>query len=147
MMHAREDWQGMQRLAVIGARISFGAMGGFALIVILAGESGFTALLGADYAEVYLLAVIIAIGQSAAAFCGGTVLVLNMTRREGMSSRHSTWTAIANIALNALLIPFWGALGAAVATVVTTLAMQILAWNRVRKELSFRTDAFAQVIR
>lgn len=144
-LYAQYNRVRMQRLAVLGSRAAFAAMLVFALTLVAVGEAGFVGLFGAEYGAVYGLTVILAAGQTAAAFCGGTTLMLNMTRRETSAARYGAGTALANIALNAVLIPFWGAFGAAIATIVTTLAMQALAWNRVRIDLSVRTDAFARV--
>lgn len=144
-MYSKDDLAGIQRLAVYGSRIAFAATGVFALVLIAIGERGFTFVLGPDYAEVYTLTILLAVGQAGSAFFGGTVLLLNMTRRERSSARYATWTAVANIALNAVLIPFFGAMGAAVSTILTMLAMQCLAWNMVRKDVGVRSDAAARI--
>jgi O-antigen/teichoic acid export membrane protein len=54
-------------------------------------------------------------------------------------------TAIGNIALNLLFIPFFGALGAAFATILTNVIMQVLSWRRLVRDLGMRTDAFAGI--
>jgi O-antigen/teichoic acid export membrane protein len=111
------------------------------------GEGGFVRLLGPAYADVYYLALWLAVGQAGSTFFGGTVILLNMTRRENLSARYATWTAIANIALNASLIPFFGAMGAVCSTILTTLAMQAMAWNRLRTDIGVRSDVVAQTER
>jgi O-antigen/teichoic acid export membrane protein len=93
------------------------------------------------------LALWLAVGQAGSTFFGGTVILLNMTRRENLSARYATWTAIANIALNASLIPFFGAMGAVCSTILTTLAMQAMAWNRLRTDIGVRSDVVAQTER
>lgn len=140
-LHATGNDAAVARLAVFGSRLAFGANFAYAFIILLVGEAGFSALFGPDYAGSYRLTTWLAFGFALNAFFGGTVLVLNMTRREGLSARYSTITAIANIVLNAALIPFFGAAGAVVATIATTLLMQSMAWNRVRKGIGLRTDA------
>jgi len=145
-LYARGDSAGVQRIAVLGSRLAFAAAAAFTMILVLLGENSFSALLGADYSIVYGLTVWLALGQAGTAFFGGTVLMLNMTRRQNASMRYAVTTAIANIMLNALLIPLLGVIGAVIATIITNLAMQALAWNRVRNEIGVRPDALAKVV-
>lgn len=146
-LYANDKLDQLQGLAVRGSRIAFAAASVFALCVILVGRGGFTLLFGDDYGPAYPLAVILSFGTAASAYFGGTTMMLNMTRREKSTATYAVWTAIANIALNALLIPLLGAIGAALATVATTLAMQIFAWRRIVVDLGQRTDAFARISR
>ena len=144
-MYAKSDETGVQRLAVQGSRIAFGITLAFACCLYLLGEGRFVTLLGSEYSEVYELAVLLSFGLAATAFFGGTVLLLNMTRRESFSARYGVSTAIANILLNLALIPIYGAFGAAVATILTNLAMQVLSWQKLRRDTGIRSDAFAVI--
>jgi len=144
-MHARGDLAGVQKIAVLGSRFTFAAAAAFSTMLVLIGENNFSILLGSEYAAVYGLAVWLAVGQAGVASVGGTVLILNMTRREDASMRYAVTTAIANIVLNAILIPVLGAMGAVIATIITNMTMQGLAWNLVRKESVIRADAFAKI--
>lgn len=141
-LHLLDNSAEIQRLAVFGSRVAFVAAISFVLMILIIGSSGFSAVLGLEYATSYELTLWLAIGIAASAFFGSSVLILNMSGREIYSARYSYFTAIANIALNAILIPFFGALGAVIATVFTTVLMQALAWILVRRELGIRTDAF-----
>ena len=68
--------------------------------------------------------VILACGQLANAFAGPVLNVLNMTGYEKSARNTMLVMATANIALNALCIPIWGPLGAAIATAST-----MIGWN------------------
>lgn len=144
-LNGSADYDRMQRLAVYGSRIAFGATILFTGLLLLLGRGGFVFLLGDEYAPVFTLAVFLSVGMAASAAFGGTTLLLNMTGREKSSASYAITTAIGNIALNVLLIPFFGAFGAAFATVLTIVIMQALAWRRLVKDVGIRTDTFASL--
>lgn len=134
----------VQYLAVRGSRIAFAASLGFLAGLAGFGEIGFSWLIGPSYLPVYSLVVVLAIGTVLNAMFGGTMMLLHMTNREKNSANYAIFSALMNITLNLVLIPLMGAMGAALATVMATLAMQILAWRRLRIDLGLRTDAFAR---
>lgn len=144
-LHATDGHDRMQGLAVRGSRIAFAATLVFAGLLAITGEAGFVRLLGADYAMSYPLAIVLSVGTALNAVFGGTTMLLNMTNREKISSTYALSAALANIALNLVLIPLFGGMGAALATVVTTAAMHGMAWRRLRRDLGLRTDAFARI--
>ena len=144
-LNTNEEHNGMQGLAVRGSRIALAATIVFVCLFVLIGRSGMVFLLGEEYAPVYALAVLLSLGMVATSAVGGTSMLLNMTNREKSSSRYAVSTAIGNVALNLLLIPFFGALGAAVATILTNVIMQVLSWRRLVKDMGIRTDAFAPI--
>jgi len=144
-LHATDGHDRMQALAVRGSRIAFAATLVFAGLLAIVGEAGFVRLFGADYAMIYPLAMVLSVGTALNAVFGGTTMLLNMTNREKSSATYALSAALANIALNLALIPLLGAMGAALATVITMTAMHALAWRRLRLDLGLRTDAFARI--
>jgi O-antigen/teichoic acid export membrane protein len=140
-----DDYDRMQGMAVRGCRLAFGATLLFSGLLYTLGVDGFVALLGPEYAPVYPLAVALAFGTAVQTFFGGATWILNMTRREKSSATYALISAGGNILLNLALIPILGAFGAVIATVITNLLMQGLAWNRIRRDLDIRSDAFARV--
>lgn len=135
----------MQELAVRCSRMTFVATLSFVGMLAILGESGFGWLFGSDYTPAFPLVMVLAIGTILNAVFGGTMMLLNMTNREKSSATYVISTAVANIGLNLALIPLLGAMGAAIATVITALATQFLAWRRLRLDLGLRTDAFARI--
>lgn len=146
-LHATGDTARIQRMAVIGSRLAFGIVFAFALVLALIGRDGFMFLFGPDYGPVYGMAVLLAFGQAGTAAFGGTILVLNMTRRESFTARYAIWTTLGNIVLNLILIPTIGAMGAIIATIATNMTMQMLSWNRLRRDVGIRSDALASARR
>lgn len=142
--YANFDASQIHKIAVLGSRIAFFVTMIFAFVLLLIGSDGIAMVLGEEYREVFKVSVFLAFGMSLTTVFGGTVLVLNMTRREKDAMSFALWTTFLNIMLNLVLIPVLGALGAAISTVVTTLLMKFLAWNRVRLQIGVRTDAFAR---
>lgn len=144
-LHSRGDLDQIENLAVKGSRLVLGVTLTFAIVLLLMNVDLFTRLLGENYRSVYGLTVVMAFGMAMSGLFGGTPMVLNMTRREKSTATYAVATAIGNIVLNFALIPFFGAMGAVAATIATNFAMQGLSWNRLRKDLGLRTDAFARL--
>ena len=144
-LNATEEHDRMQALAVRGSRIALGLAILFTCLLLLMGRGGFVLLLGEDYAPVYALVVLLSFGIVANAVFGGTTTMLNMTGREKSSSNYAISTAIVNIGLNLVLIPVYGVHGAAFATILTNVIMQVLSWRRLKIDLGIRTDAFGRI--
>jgi O-antigen/teichoic acid export membrane protein len=81
--------------------------------------------------------IILSIGQLVSAFSGSTMIVLNMTGREKIGRNILIVTAIINILINFLLIPRYGIIGAAIATMVSTVF-----WNLVSVLFIYRSFGF-----
>jgi O-antigen/teichoic acid export membrane protein len=81
-------------------------------------------LFGDDFDPAASTFYIVGTTKIAVAFAGPAMLLLSMTRHAGVASAGVGIAALANIALNALFIPLWGANGAAFATLICTIG-----WN------------------
>ena len=92
-------------------------------------------LFGSDFPAGYTALVILVIGQLVNASTGLVGSLMQMSGQQAMAFRVIGGSAIANIILNALLIPKWGIQGAAIATSVTTIAWSTIlvyaAWRRL----------------
>lgn len=67
---------------------------------------------------------ILVIGQLVNALCGSVGYLMIMTGHQNQSFRVITWSALLNVALNAILIPFFGIVGSAIAT-----SLSMIVWN------------------
>jgi len=94
------------------------------LVLILAGSWLISFMFGLDYAPAYIPLVILCIGQLINVGMGSVGLILNMAGLERLTARGVAIAAVVNVVLNALLIPFYGAIGAAVAT-----SVGLIIWN------------------
>ena len=80
---------------------------------------------------------ILALGFFVNAACGPVALLLNMTGRETQLRDVVCIVLGLNLALNFVLIPPFGSVGAAIATAASTSAWNLLAAWRVRREFGF----------
>lgn len=106
-----------------------------AFVLIIFGRF-FLLLFGPAFTEGKYALAVLSIGHLFSAASGSVGLILIMTDYE----REAAWGvcigAIGNIALNSLLIPFWGLEGAAIATAISMILLDILliwiVWKRLR---------------
>lgn len=116
----------LQRMITWGTRIIFIGALCIALTYWLAGREILGWVFGAEYATAYAALAILSLGQVIKASCGQVGTILNMTNFERDTALAAGIAAILNIALNALLIPYFGTRGAASAT-----ALSLLTWNAI----------------
>jgi O-antigen/teichoic acid export membrane protein len=115
---------GMGHLAKRVATLNLYTAGPIFLVIVILGP-WLIGLFGVESAvQAYPWLLILALGQLANAFAGPVLNVLNMTGYEKSARNTMLVMATANIALNALCIPIWGPLGAAIATAST-----MIGWN------------------
>jgi O-antigen/teichoic acid export membrane protein len=79
--------------------------------------------------------VVLALGFLGSSIAGPAAIVLNMTGHQDASARTYAVVALANVALNAVLIPRLGIVGAALATALTTTAGSAWLYRLVRRGL------------
>ncbi len=136
--HARGDAAAMRDLA----RTSTLAMTAVALpvaAVLIVGATQVLALFGAEFVAGGTVLAILAAAQLANVAAGSAGTILTMTGHERPLRDAMVVAGAANIGLNALLIPFWGPEGAAVATAVSLVAMNLACLGLLRRRLGFTT--------
>jgi len=106
-----------------------------ALILLFAGEWLLEHVFGKPYIQAYTPLIILLMGQLINAFMGSVGLFLSMTGHENDTLRAMTYSAIANIVLNILLIPRFGILGAAAATAFSVALWNIILGVRIYQRL------------
>jgi O-antigen/teichoic acid export membrane protein len=131
-LFARKDDKALQRVVVVGANLVFG----------LGIVSGAVLYFGADYilpifGEAYLAAAwplrILTLGVILNLLSGPGLLLLNMTGHQRDSMYIMGTAAAVNVTLNMILIPPYGAAGAATATSVS-----IILWNGAAAVMAYR---------
>ena len=133
-LHARGEIERLQRVVVRSARaaalasclIAFGLIALGPWILRLFGE-GFTVGLP--------VLTVLCFGEILSAAAGAVGLVLNMTGHERATVKGIGIATLSNVALNAVLIPKWGVLGAAFAgaasTAIWNALLTIWVWRRL----------------
>jgi O-antigen/teichoic acid export membrane protein len=134
------DDAGLSRLAGWSAR-SLAVPTVLALpLVAVHGEAALTALSGADLGAGRGVLVALWLGQAVNMACGPVAVVLGLRGREGVALRGVALGTGVNLALNALLIPPFGALGAAVATATSLGVWNLVLLRHLRRDLGLDTS-------
>ncbi|MCK7546988.1 flippase [Marinobacter koreensis] len=141
-LYAQGDLEKLQRLVTASARVVLLAALPLALAFVFAGGAIVTWVFGTEFVASHLPLAILALGQLANAAFGSVGFLLNMTGNERQVARALWQTALLNIVLNALLIPLYGMVGAAVASSISLLMWNVLLFGRVRKKLGINSFAF-----
>ena len=122
------------------------ANAGFALAVsaaiMLAGD-WILSLFGTDFTRGYGAMAICVGGYLISALAGSVGFLMTMTGHERQAARIMGVAVAANIALNLILIPIWGLMGAALATALTTALWNLAMLAYTRRELNINASAFS----
>ena len=92
---------------------------------------------GEEFTAGVIPLIILAIGQIINALCGPVMYLLNMTGKEKQARNIIIIASIINVALNLYFIPFYGLIGAAIATVVSTVVWNIMAVFQIKRDYGF----------
>lgn len=125
-LHSKGDKQELQRVARLSAIIAFSGAAPIALLLILFGETIISVAYGDSYAIGALPLAILAIGQLVNAGSGSVATLLAMTGHQNRVVRGLSIAIGCTIVISALLIPYFGMIGAAIATAVSTMIWNIL---------------------
>ena len=103
------------------------------LLVIMVNGGDLLGLLGPAFTIGALPLFILACGQFVKLVFGAASIVLNVGGRQSLEAANVALAAGLNLALNLLLIPFFGLLGAASATSLSLIALAVLRCVQVRR--------------
>lgn len=95
-------------------------------ILILFGSWLIPFVFGKAYAPAYMPMVILCIGQLVNVCVGSVGVVLNMAGLEKIAARGATIASLLCVSINLLLIPIWGANGAAIGTSSSMTVLNVL---------------------
>ncbi|MEZ9820001.1 flippase [Shewanella sp. 10N.286.45.A1] len=96
------------------------------IALILFGEIAIGFLFGDEYLEAYPILVVLCIGQLANVLMGSVGLVMSMTGKEKQSLKLLSFTLILNVILFSILVPKFGAFGAAISVSVSVIILNVL---------------------
>jgi O-antigen/teichoic acid export membrane protein len=111
---------------------------------IIFGEQ-FLSLFGRDFTGGHTLLIILSIGHLIDATAGSVGLLLVMTRHEHDAAIGFAIRAVLEVMLGLLLIPKWGAEGAATATAISLIIWNILLVIWVYKRLGIHSTALGRI--
>ena len=139
-LYAKRDLQGMRDVLRISARSVLAYAIPVLLVLIVFGER-LLALYGAEFRDSWLPMMILAVGQISIVAFGSVGFLLTMSGNERVASRAIVASAVLNVVLNAVFIPLWGVVGAAVATGVSTFARSAILTVASRRLLGITATA------
>lgn len=109
------------------------------IAVVLFGKPVLGLVFGHEYRDGYWPLVILGLGQLFNAFFGSVSMLLNMTNNERQTIKGVAVAALTNVVLNALLIPLYGTIGAAIATSISVVLWNLVLWFFVRKSIGIES--------
>ena len=141
-LHAAGDRTTLARLLRLFAAAAAATSLPVAAALVISGDLVLS-LLGPDFVAGRLPLAVLALGGLIHVLTGPVARLLTMTGYHRPVLRLMVGAAVANLALNALLIPPLGALGAAAATAVATAGMKLVGVVLVRRRLGTDPTAMA----
>ena len=142
-LYASGDRAQVQSLMVQACRLSFIPSAILFAAIWLAGPQLIPALFGPGFEDAHLVAVIVGVGFLFNTGIGAVGVLLNMSGHERITATVATISAAINAALNVVLIPAYGALGAAAATTLTLFFVQSFLWWKAASLTGIRADLLA----
>lgn len=137
-LHARGDVASMRRLAGRSTRAMVIVALPVTAAMMLASRQ-VLGVFGAEFVAGGAALAILAAAQFGNVAAGSVGTVLVMTGHERRLRDLMVVAGAANVGLNALLIPFWGPQGAAVATAISLVAANVASLGLLRRRLGFTT--------
>lgn len=143
-LFARGDRQSLQNLVKAATKWMFWPSFGITLVLILWGKA-ILSLFGGEFNAGWTALSILSISHMVRNSVGPSKYLLGLTGHQKISARIFGVSALMNIILNFLLIPFWGPEGAALATFFTMIIWSIWVHDAVKKNLGIRSFIFSRI--
>jgi O-antigen/teichoic acid export membrane protein len=136
------DHEGIKRIAVLTSVIMVAGVVVVALPIALAGNWLFPALFGQDFAASPPVFAILAVGLLGTYSMGLAQALANMSGHHLLTTQSFLTTALCNLVLGLVLIPRFGAVGAAIATAMSAIVGTAwCAWQLARRT-GYNTTVF-----
>lgn len=116
--------------------LSFTATFGTSFVLILFLEP-LLGLFGQEFIEDKRVLYVLIVSTLAGSFFGSVGFYLNMTGHQAYFFRIMICAAVMNVCLNMILIPLWGPMGAAAATLISVVTWNLLATRKIFKEYKY----------
>lgn len=133
-LHATGDRAALQQVVRRAIRIVFLLTLPAALAMIVAGKA-YLELFGAGFAEAHAALAILALAQLVNVGAGPVQTLLVMTGHQARIIPAMAWSVLANVVLSVLLIPPFGATGAACASAFSIVLWNVALSSEVRRHL------------
>lgn len=131
--HSQNRIDKLAYLSVMSARASMLLALPALLLFAFFGKAILLLFFGESFADSYIVLLILTISQFLNAFFGTSGRILNMAGLEKLSLKTMVLATVVNLILNAILIPNYGAAGAALATAISIVLRNFILWAVVYK--------------
>ena len=115
--------------------------------LLIVGGPRVLSLFGSEFQQGAVVLRVLTAGHCMTAAMGVVSLLLSMTGHQTTVAKTLAITALLNIALNAVLIPPYGAPGAAIATTLTVFTWSVSLALLVRRRLNINATVFGYWVR
>lgn len=140
-LHAKNDMAGMQELVALGSLICATVTLPLVGVFLFWGGDILAWVYGDVYQSGHDALAILVVGRFINVFFGPVGILLIMCGLEGKAVRWLVISTGANVILNILLIPLYGGIGAAYATLLSITISHIGFWFTAKKELGIDSSA------
>jgi O-antigen/teichoic acid export membrane protein len=138
--YTQRDWKQLQFITTWGARGVF-LIASLASLVMIAFANPILALFGAEFVAARQILIILVVGQLFNAFTGSVTTLLTTTYHERETTRAVMMSAVLSLIANAILIPTFGAVGAALASTLGLIYWNVHLVIYARRSLGVDTTA------
>jgi len=140
--YAAGNQEKLQKFATISCRVSVAIAVLVTVVLVGFGDTLLVVLFGEEFGGGYWALVILATGYLLWVCFGSVILLLTMTGHDKEAMKGALIGAVGNIILNIVLIPPFGMIGAAFATITSLLIWNTLLLRAVRKKLRIDSSIF-----
>ncbi|WPD20235.1 flippase [Thermaerobacter composti] len=141
-LYARGNTKRLQQLVTVSTRVALAFNMVLTIVFAVFGRPVLPLVFGAEFAASYVPLLIMLLGQLINSATGPVAFLLNMTGHERQTVQGMGVAAVLNIILNLILVPVWDIRGAAAATAISMIVLNVLLWWRVRLVLGVNSLAF-----
>lgn len=134
--HKNKELVKLQRIISAGAGAAVAFTVPVVAVFIFFGRELISLFYGAAFADANIALIVLSLGSISTAYFGAAGVLLTMAGLEKSLVGLLSISTLSNVALNSLFIPPFGILGAATATALSTIFLNILLWRAARAQTS-----------
>lgn len=143
-LHSKEQFHRLQRMVTLAARGAFSLTFIMSIVLFFLGAYVLS-LFGEDFVVGYQAMMILLIGMVIKSLFGSAGFLMSMTGHHKQAAIIVGIAAALNIMMNAVLIPLYGLMGAAIATAVSNAFWSIVVLVYVLRRVNINPTIFARV--
>lgn len=141
--YSTKQYQELQKMITLAARIIFSFALAMSLILIIFGEF-ILDIFGHEFIEGHMSLLILVVGQVINATVGSVGFLMTMTGHQNQAAMILGVSALINILMNTILISIFGMIGAAIATTITIVIWNFMMLVYVWRQLNINPTVFAK---